>query len=65
MKFEYYKNSYYPSRRFVWGHLWVEWRPGDHYLREWGKRIMHFHRSAYGRHFEIWLIRGTLRMYWI
>ncbi len=46
-------NSVYPSIRFVWGGLWIEYRPGDHYYK-WPV-------IRRGR-FEIWLVTGTLRI---
>ncbi len=55
MKPKLFINSCYPSLRFVWLPLWVEFRPYDHFHR-WPV----FRRSG----LDIWLLIGTLRVRW-
>ena len=60
MKPVLYINSYYPSIRFVWLPLWIEYRPRDHYYKwptfSWNK--------IYLWTIHIWIGFGTLRIHW-
>lgn len=50
-----YVNSCYPSIRFVWLPLWIEYRPRDHFYK-WPV----FRRGV----FDLWIGFGMLRVRW-